>query len=75
MQNVAKTFNDVGLEAGMSAGTMVGVMSSINNIGQVLSGDKEAGEAFLRRGKSYGQSRHQWLFALRRDCYGNANHA
>ncbi|MED9921009.1 MAG: DUF1524 domain-containing protein, partial [Megasphaera sp.] len=56
VQNVAKTFNDVGLEAGMSAGTMVGVMSSINNIGQVLSGDKEAGEAFCDAAKATGKA-------------------
>ncbi|MFR7417924.1 hypothetical protein [uncultured Megasphaera sp.] len=54
VQNAVGTFNNVGVEGGVSAGSMVAVMSSINNIGQVLSGDKEAEEAFRDAAKATG---------------------
>ena len=56
MQNVAKTFNDVGLEAGMSAGTMVGVMSSINNIARSCRETKRPAKPFCDAAKATGKA-------------------
>lgn len=56
VQNAAGTFHEVGAAGGVSAGVMVGLMSSINNFGQALAGDKEVGEAFRDIAKDTGKA-------------------